>query len=192
MRMLLTFAVAGVLVLLLPALVSRGREATVRSGTGEGVSNVDRGGQDDRGLPPAATKEVSGIAPTRFVALDVFIDPAGKPLAAYQFELKATGGQVKLVGVEGGEHAAFRRAPYYDAKANVNDRVVIAAFDTGDDLPNARTRVARVMLAVTEGTPNYAADLQVAASADGKPVHATISVSEATPTANDTSEGAGR
>jgi hypothetical protein len=140
---------------------------------------------------PQSAPTTSAAPATRFVALDVFIDPAGTPLAAYQFELKAKGGQAKLVGIEGGEHAAFRRAPYYDTTANVNDRVVIAAFDTGDDLPAAHTRVARVMLAVT-GSPTYAADLQVAASADGKPVNATISVSEANPTANGTSEGAGQ
>src|SRR5258708_5660502 len=65
-----------------------------------------------------------------FAYVDVFIDPHGTPLAAYQFELRATAGDVKLVGIEGGEHAAFAKPPYYDPKALLNDRIVIAAFNT--------------------------------------------------------------
>lgn len=140
-------------------------------------------------------QEADDIAPAavRFGAVDVYIDPAGKPLAAYQFELKAKGGDVKLIGIEGGEHPAFRGPPYYDTRANVADRIVIAGFDTGHDLPAGRTRVARLMVAVT-GAPDYAAQLQVAANADGRPIDATISVSDAAtaPTTRDTSEGAGR
>jgi hypothetical protein len=56
-------------------------------------------------------------APSPFTFVDVFIDPQGKPLAAYQFELRTTAGEAKLVGIEGGEHAAFAHPPYYDPKA---------------------------------------------------------------------------
>jgi hypothetical protein len=124
----------------------------------------------------------------RFGALDVFIDPNGQPLAAYQFELKVAAGDVKLVGVEGGEHSAFGRPPYYDAAALTRQRIVIAAFNTGADLPRTRTRVARLMIQVTGPTPPaYDATIQVAASPDAKPIQSTISVSE---TAG--SEGASR
>ena len=53
----------------------------------------------------------------RFAPVDVYLDSGSRPLAAYQFELKVTQGKVKIVGVEGGEHEAFREAPYYDPAA---------------------------------------------------------------------------
>ena len=130
-------------------------------------------GPHDRVFSPATDQAV------RFAAVDVFIDPAGKPLAAYQFELAAKGTGIILVGVEGGQHAAYADAPYYDPKANLQNRIVIAAFNTGDDLPRHRTRVARVMVRVMGAEPaRYSAKLIVAASPDEKPLAASISVSE--------------
>jgi hypothetical protein len=86
---------------------------------------------------------------------------------------------VKLVGVEGGEHAAFKQPPYYDPKALAGQRIVIAAFDTGADLPRGRTRVARLMVqARGPVTPTYAATVQVAASPEAKRIPATISISD--------------
>ena len=128
----------------------------------------------------------SGAAPApatdaSFTYIDVSIDPHGSPLGAYQFELRATAGDVKLVGIEGGEHAAFAKPPYYDTRALLNDRIVIAAFNTGTDLPSAKTRVARLMVRVTAGpaAPKYDVKLQVAASSDAKPLSgATIALSE--------------
>lgn len=122
-------------------------------------------------VPPAVRAE------PRFEWVDVSIDPHDKPLAAYQFELKSSGGDVTLVGVEGGEHPAFNPPPYYDPRANLQNRIVIAGFNTGDNLPRGRTRVARVMVKVT-GNPTYAASLQVAASQEAKPIDASISVAE--------------
>jgi len=128
--------------------------------------------------------EEPATAPTqasesRFAWVDVFIDPQGKPLACYQFELAAKDADVTLVGVEGGEHAAFAQPPYYDAKANVQNRIVIAAFNTGNDLPRQRTRVARVMVRIRGNRhPHYAATLQVSASPDAQKIPASISTSE--------------
>src|SRR5687767_14312160 len=119
------------------------------------------------------------VAPVRFSAIDVFIDSGDAPLAAYQFELSVTAGDVTLVGVEGGEHRAFTPPPYYDPKALAGRRIVIAAFDTGSDLPRGRTRVARLMVRVSGGvTPAFDTSLLVAASADAKTIPATISVSD--------------
>ena len=120
---------------------------------------------------------------TRFAWVDVSIDPRGQPLACYQFELTAKDADVTLVGVEGGEHAAFMQPPYYDPHANVQNRIVIAAFNTGADLPRNRTRVARVMVRVTgPRRPQYAAALQVAADSAANKIPADISTSEgATP-----------
>jgi hypothetical protein len=127
----------------------------------------------------------SGAAPApptdaSFTYVDVSIDPHGTPLAAYQFELRTTAGDVKLVGIEGGEHAAFAKPPYYDTRALLNDRIVIAAFNTGTDLPSAKTRVARLMVRVAGPVPpKYDVKLQVAASSDAKPIDAAgISISE--------------
>lgn len=124
----------------------------------------------------------------RFAAVDVFIDAGARPLAAYQFELKVTAGNVTLVGVEGGEHRAFRPPPYYDPKALSQQRIIVAAFDTGSDLPQGRTRVARLMVQVRGAVaPAYDVTLDVAASADATAIPANISVSD-TPV----SKGAGR
>jgi hypothetical protein len=86
---------------------------------------------------------------------------------------------VKLVGIEGGEHKAFLHPPYYDPKALLSERIVIAAFNTGDDLPTTKTRVARLMVRVAGPTsPNYDVTLRLAASANAKPVNSDISISE--------------
>jgi hypothetical protein len=134
------------------------------------------GGAADSG-ESSASQPVTHAA--RFVFVHAYIDPKGQPLAAYQFELTAQGSDVTLVGVEGGEHPAFADPAYYDPKANAQNRIVIAAFNTGDNLPRTRTRVATIMLRVT-GTqvPAYTAKLDVAASSDAKPIDATIQVLE--------------
>ena len=132
---------------------------------------------DPRPLPD--TTPVTQASRVRFAWVDAYIDPRGEPLAAYQFELKSEGADVTLAGVEGGEHSAYVEPPYYDPKANLHNRIVIAAFNTGDNLPKPKTRVARVMVRVSgAGEPRYSAKLDVAASSDAKPIDASISVSE--------------
>jgi len=130
----------------------------------------------------------------RFGVVDVFIDSGAAPLAAYQFELNVTAGDVTLVGVEGGDHRAYRQPPYYDPAALARQRIVIAAFDLGTDLPRGKTRVARLMVRVRGPVvPAYAATLAVAAGADGKSVNATLSVSDTSDSSTKpVSEGAGR
>lgn len=131
----------------------------------------------------APTSQLVETNTARFAWVDAYIDPKGVPLAAYQFELKSQQPAVTLVGVEGGEHPAFAEPPYYDPQANLQNRIVIAAFNTGDHLPRQRTRVARVMVRLTGAAPvDYSATLDVAASADGKRIDADITVSQgATP-----------
>jgi hypothetical protein len=84
----------------------------------------------------------------RFAPLYIYIDSGSKSLAAYQFELKATAGQVKIVGVEGGSPEAFKEAPYYDPAALQDNRIIIAAFSTAGNLPKGRTRVATIHLQI--------------------------------------------
>jgi len=120
-------------------------------------------------------------AKVRFAPVHVYLDPAGRPLAAYQFELKATSGQIKIVGVEGGEHAAFKEAPYYDPAALQNERIIIAAFNTGSDLPTTRTRIATIHLQITgDAERKYALSLTTAADAnvENLPVEITLEKGE--------------
>jgi len=112
----------------------------------------------------------------RFAPLHIYLDSGSQPLAAYQFELKAPAGQVKIVGVEGGEHKAFKEAPYYDPAALANDRIIIAAFNTGRELPKGRTRIATIHLQIIgDAEPDYELKLVVAADADAKEIPAKIS-----------------
>ena len=111
----------------------------------------------------------------RFAPLHIYLDSGSRPLAAFQFELEATLGQIKIVGVEGGQHKAFKEAPYYDPAALANDRIIIAAFSTGRDLPNGRTRIATIHLQIIgDAEPEYELKLTVAADADGKEIPAEL------------------
>ncbi len=108
---------------------------------------------------------------SRFAPVHVYIDSGQEQLAAYQFELKAVKGNVKIVGVEGGEHETFSEPPYYDPAALMNDRIIIAAFDTSDELPNGRTRVATIHFQIIgEIEPQYEIELVVAAAGNGRQI----------------------
>jgi len=111
----------------------------------------------------------------RFAPLHIYIDSGNSSLAAYQFELKAAAGQIKIVGVEGGQHAAFKEAPYYDPAALAKDRIIIAAFSTGSDLPKGRTRIATIHLQIAgDAEPKYELKLIVAGDAEAKEIPAEI------------------
>jgi len=115
--------------------------------------------------------------PVRFEAVDVYVNSGNVPLAAYQFELSDERGSIKIVGVEGGEHPAFKEPPYYDPAALMKGRIIIAAFNTGKELPAGNTRVARVHVRVAgDEAPEYIIKLQVAASEEGKRISAKASV----------------
>ncbi len=110
---------------------------------------------------------------TRFEYIDVFIDPGNKSLAAYQFELKTDSNTAQIVGVEGGEHAAFKSAPYYDPTALSKNRIIVAAFNTSSDLPKTKTRVARLHMRLT-GDAKYQLQLESSAGADGSDLGAAV------------------
>ena len=118
---------------------------------------------------------------TRFEAIDVFVDSGNHKLAAWQLEVKSTASDVQIVGVEGGEHPAFAEPPYYDQRAMNNNRVIIAAFNTGGNLPSGRSRVARIHVQLRgPGARTWLAELTTAASADGTKIPAEISIAKAT------------
>lgn len=111
----------------------------------------------------------------RFAPLHIYLDSGSHDLAAFQFELRATTGQIEIVGVEGGKHEAFSEAPYYDPAALAKDRIIIAAFNTGQDLPRGRTRIATIHLQITgDAEPQYELNLTVAGDAEGKEIPAKI------------------
>ena len=115
----------------------------------------------------------------RFAAVDLFVDAGDKPLAAYQLEFKATAGQVTIVGIEGGQHAAFNAAPYHDPQAIQHERVILAAFSTAPagTLPVGRTRVATIHVQITgDVEPRYAVKLTTSATVEGEEAEATISI----------------
>lgn len=116
---------------------------------------------------PASEPAVA--AGVRFAATDIYVDSGVTPLAAWQCEFKAVAGDVKIVGIEGGEHAAFQTPPYYDPAAMMNNRVILAAFNTGAALPTGKSRVARVHVRIAgDVTPRYELTLTAAASTEGQ------------------------
>lgn len=120
--------------------------------------------------------------PVHFLPMDVIVDSGDAPLAAYQVEVWAPDAEVMLVGLEGGEHAAFAEPPYYDpvAKERYHERLIVAAFNTASTLPAGPTRVARLHLAVVGAAePRLVVKLATAATSDGTPIEATATVTPA-------------
>ncbi len=123
----------------------------------------------------ASPRQLSSEPVARFEPLHIYIDSGDKTLAAFQFELKTVAGEVKIVGVEGGEHRAFAEPAYYDPAALANDRIIIADFNTGEDLPTGCSRIATVHLQIIgELKPEYELELSVAASPHGERIPAEI------------------
>jgi len=121
-----------------------------------------------------AGAQTEPVAPAvRFEPVDVIVDAGNVPLGAYQFELAVEKGEAVIVGLEGGEHAAFKEPPFYDPAALAQSRIVVAAFSTDKVLPAGATRVARLHMQVT-GSADYAVKLVVATDAKGEAVKAAI------------------
>jgi hypothetical protein len=115
--------------------------------------------------------------PVRFVAVDVRIDPLGHPLAAYQIEIVADPDRVRLVGIEGGEHPAFREPPFHDPAALGGARIILAGLSTRPDLPRSSTRVATLHLGVTgNAPPRLEPRLEAAISPSGTRIPAAVTL----------------
>ena len=132
-------------------------------------------------LPAAHGQRYETIDPNvRFTWVDVIVTSADAPLAAYQLELVAKTAGVAIVGIEGGDHPAFKKPAYYDPAALAKNRIILAAFTTANDLPSGKTRVARVHVRIAgDVAPEVAAKLIVAATTDGKEIKASASVVQA-------------
>ena len=127
-------------------------------------------------LVSPASAQVPTRPTMRFAYVDVYLDSAERSLAAYQVEFSAAS-DVKILSLEGGEHVAFKAAPYYDPTALNQNRVVLAAYSTGEALPTARTRVARVHVQAA-GAVTPRVKLVVAGSTDARAIDAAVSFTE--------------
>jgi hypothetical protein len=118
---------------------------------------------------------------SRFCAVDIYVDSGSTPLAAYQLAFAATNGVAKIVGIEGGEHAAFREPPFYDPKAIQHERVIIASFSTAaaTELPAGKTRIATIHYQTTDTQPpRFEVKLQAAGDPQGSKISAQASFEE--------------
>jgi hypothetical protein len=119
--------------------------------------------------------QVSAQSEIRFRQLPIYIDSNDQPLAAYQIELVVESNDAQIVGVEGGEHPAFKNPPYYDPKALMGGRIVLAAFSTAKDLPKGRNQMLSVHVRESSEHPVYRLKLIAAADAQGKPIEVKLS-----------------
>jgi hypothetical protein len=119
--------------------------------------------------PPATTPATTPAI--RFATVDIQLDPKGQSLAAYQLEVTEPSGNVKLAGIEGGDHPAFKDPPYYDPAALSRNRVILAAFNTRAELPTSPFRAARLHVQISgDLSPQWQVKLIVASAADGSAV----------------------
>ena len=113
-----------------------------------------------------------------FTTIELWLDTCEKPLAAYQLELAATEGDVRIVGIEGAApDSIFAEPPYYDPAAMQNERIIIADFSTAppEKLLAGRFRIASIHLQVVgDVQPAFETKLTVAAGADGAPIEAQL------------------
>lgn len=131
---------------------------------------------------PAAPADATG---PRFGYVDVFIDSGAVPMAVYQVELRATAGDIRIVGVEGGDPVAFTDPPRYDPAALLDgERIVLGAWSTEADLPVGNTRIARVHLRLDGPPPTLALSLAVAGDAEATAIDATPSFTTSFQTQN--------
>lgn len=190
----------GLLCLPLPLGESAGGEGRALSGPrlSEVVHCVSNAGPPPQPSPwkgegAEPIEFVQNLA-TTFATIDIRIDPLGKPLAAYQFELTSEDATFTVVGVESGEHAAFNhgRPPYFDpvAKQGETDRLILAEYAMpsieADQLPTASIRVATVHVMFTgpvneEKQPTIQLALMTAGNPDAERIDARISHTFRTP-----------
>jgi hypothetical protein len=156
--------------------------------------NLRWAGQDSRGgCPPRAPRDrlrplclfvsilfcVFSTHAAEFAVYDIYLDPQNEPLAAYQLKIWDKKAAIKIISIEGGEHPAFQKAPYFDPKAIQRDIVKLAAFHAGtsNELPARRTRVASLHVEIgPDLKPDLAIDVQAAARPGGSRIFLQASI----------------
>jgi hypothetical protein len=119
----------------------------------------------------SSTVQAEPEKPVTFDATDVWIDSGTESLAAYQVEIRYDATVAGIVGVEGGETAAFNSAPFYDPAGMEGGHIIVAAFTADDaNAPTGRVRVARIHWR-TEGNQSTAVTIRLvtAAKVGGEP-----------------------
>ena len=102
--------------------------------------------------------EPSKQPPVKFVPIDIIIDSANAPMAAYQVLVKYDAAKIIIVGVEGGSPNGFGQAPFFDQLGLQGGRIIIGAFVAQDNLATmGKVRVARLHLRVIGDNPEIAA-----------------------------------
>ena len=128
--------------------------------------------------PQAADLQYETPPRSAFTALEIWLETGDQPLAAYQLEMVATAGEVRIVGIEGAAPGSiFGEPPYYDPAAMQSERIIIADFSTAppEGLPAGRFRIATIHLQVVgDVEPAFETKLTVAADADGAPIEAQL------------------
>ena len=124
----------------------------------------------------AGPNETSAL---RFVPVEIYLE-SPEPVAAWQFELADRAGAMRVVGIEGGGHDAFSRAPYYDREALARgdvSRIVVADYSLADAgaLPRGRVPLAILHL-MLEGDPDFELRLVTATTSEGAPIAASIAL----------------
>ena len=129
-------------------------------------------------VPQANDLEYQTPPRSIFSTLELWLDTGDRPLAAYQLEIEAVAGDVRIVGLEGAEPGSvFADPPYYDPAAMQNERIIIADFSTAapEDLPAGRFRIATLHLQVVgDVAPEFQTKLTVAADAGGAEIEAQL------------------
>ena len=126
----------------------------------------------------------------RFVPVEIYLE-SPQPVAAWQFELADRARAMTVVGIEGGGHEAFARAPYYDRDALARgdaSRIVVADYSLAGEhtLPAGRVHLATVHV-MLEGAPDFALRLVTATTATGQPIEASIALGDSPPHTAETS-----
>lgn len=159
-----TLVATGALLTLLVAASAAQDAATKRPADGVGAADVASGGH---------------AVANRFAAYDLVVDTADWPLAAWQVELQCRQPAAQIVGIEGGDHTAFADPPHYDPRAMNQQRVILAAFSTAEELPLGRIRIARVHVQIPGPQPcEFDIRLVVIATLGGEPIDASVSLQE--------------
>ena len=121
--------------------------------------------------------QASQLETPRFVPIEVYLD-SPLPVAAWQFEVSARNGEMKLVGIEGGSSEHFRGAPFYDReilRGSQTDKILVADYSLADEalLPIGRFRIATLHL-MLHGEADLDAALMVTTTREGEPINASL------------------
>ena len=113
--------------------------------------------------------------PRVFGTIVVTLDPQGAELAGWQLRADFGKSDARIVGIEGGEHAAFAEPPHYDPEALNTGEIILAALSSHEELPTGATVVAVIHVEHDRsGLPPLEISEVVAVGADGNEVQVTV------------------